>query len=138
MDTMGTHVLFEFWGCDVKFLATPRRVEEAIVEAVKATGATVVKTFVQKFGTHRDNPPAGVSGVVVLAESHLSIHTWPEYGYASVDVYTCGTCRPLEARDVLVRSFRARTVESLTIARGLSEKASLGPADSVNRLSFDN
>lgn len=117
IDTKGTHLLLEYWGCDQIALSSPRRVEEAMLEAAKATGATVLKHFFQQFETEGEGP-SGISGVVVIAESHLSIHTWPERGYAAVDAYTCGDCNPSRADRVLRRAFKADAPETMTIIRG--------------------
>lgn len=125
MDTRGTHLLLEYWGCDEAALASPKRVEEAMLEAAKATGATIVGRLFQQFHQAGDEAPGGVSGVVVIAESHLSIHTWPEKGYAAVDAYTCGDCNPARADKVLKKAFKARTREGLTISRGISPSGSI-------------
>ena len=68
--------------------------------------------------------PQGVSGVVVIEESHLSIHTWPEHGYASVDFFTCGQGQPLFAHEVLRRGLKARRVELMMIDRGMMDAES--------------
>lgn len=80
----GVHLLADLWGVDAGALNEPAALEATMVEAVRRGGATVIDSRFAQFEPH------GVSGVVLLAESHASIHTWPEHGYAAVDVYTCG------------------------------------------------
>jgi len=84
VDYLGRQVTVDFFDCDKSVLNDPEKIETIMVAAAKAGKATVVKSLFHKFN------PYGVSGVVVIAESHLAIHTWPEYGFASVDVFTCG------------------------------------------------
>ena len=80
----GIHLLADLWGVDSAALNDQQTLELTMVEAVRRGGATVIDARFARF------EPQGVSGVVLLAESHASIHTWPEHGYAAVDVYTCG------------------------------------------------
>ena len=80
---IGQHVLLDLYNCH-KDLENSQFVEEALLEAAQRAGATVVSHHFHKFS------PVGVSGVVIIQESHLTIHTWPEHNFASVDIYTCG------------------------------------------------
>jgi len=83
-----------------------------MLQAARACGATVVQTVFHSFNPH------GVSGVVVISESHLAIHTWPEYGHAAVDVFTCGdTIDPNDAVECLREGLGAREVTSQQINR---------------------
>ncbi len=84
MDTMGRHVIAELWGCDVEKLNNMSFIEQVFVNAALKAGAEVREVAFHKFAPH------GVSGVVIISESHLTIHSFPEHGYASIDVYTCG------------------------------------------------
>ena len=84
MKILGRHLVAELADCNIEFLNDLPFLEQVMKEAARISGATVVKT-----AFHRYNPQ-GLSGIVVIAESHLSIHTWPEYGYAAVDYFTCG------------------------------------------------
>src|SRR5437763_9492825 len=84
MDTQGRHVIAELDGCEPGRLADPKRIRRWLLEAAVAAGATVLADEVFDFQN------GGTSGFVLLAESHISIHTWPEHGYAAVDIYTCG------------------------------------------------
>jgi S-adenosylmethionine decarboxylase len=81
---LGTHVLLDLWGLPDRLLDDPRRLRAALVGAARAGGATVLDARFRRF------EPQGVSGVVLLAESHVALHTWPELGYAAADVFTCG------------------------------------------------
>lgn len=112
LDTTGQHLLVEYWNCNSEVLQDRDRLERIMRNAAVAAGATVVGVVFQNFA------PQGVSGVVVVEESHLSIHTWPEHGYASVDFYTCGDCRPEAARELLATELMAGAVETMTVERG--------------------
>jgi S-adenosylmethionine decarboxylase len=79
---LGRHVVFDFWGCtNLNSLVAMRKM---LKEAVKACGVTLLEVKIRTFS------PSGISGVALIAESHISIHTWPEHEYAAVDVFTCG------------------------------------------------
>ena len=84
VDYLGRQVTVDFFDCNKALLNDHKRIEAMMAGAAKAAKATVVKTIFHKFN------PYGVSGVVVISESHLAIHTWPEYGFCSIDVFTCG------------------------------------------------
>lgn len=105
-------MLVEFSGCDDAVLNDARQLGALLGEAVRAAGATPVAEVFHPFA------PQGVTGVVVLAESHLSIHTWPEARYAAVDFYTCGDTDIDRAIEVLAAGVRAQRAETLEIARG--------------------
>lgn len=81
--TLGWHALMELSECDPDRLRSVRGIRAAMLEAARLAGGTVVRSVFHAFS------PWGVSGVVVIAESHLTIHTWPEHGYAAVDVFSC-------------------------------------------------
>jgi len=84
MNALGRHILVEYYDCNLELLNDVEFVERIFVEAAEKAKATIVKSVFHKFSPH------GVSGVVVIAESHIAIHSWPEYGYAAVDIFTCG------------------------------------------------
>ena len=86
MNALGRHILVEFLNCKADVLNDVVQIEKAMVEAAQIAGATVINSTFHHFS------PYGVSGVVVIQESHLAIHTWPEYRYAAVDLFTCGDC----------------------------------------------
>lgn len=113
MDTFGQHVLVEYHGCSVEALDDEVGLEELLCRAAKAAGATVLQTVFHRFSPH------GVSGTVIIRESHLSIHTWPEAGYAAVDFYTCGLCDPSLAHTTLEEGLGATGAEVMAVHRGL-------------------
>jgi len=84
MESLGRHELVELYGCEPGVLDDEGAIRRVMLEAAASSGATVVGERFHKFS------PQGVSGVVVLAESHLAVHTWPEHGYAALDLFTCG------------------------------------------------
>ena len=84
MTALGHHLLAEFTGCDPASLADLGGVTSAMLRAAEASGATIVTHSFHHFSPH------GVSGAVIIAESHLAIHTWPEHGFAAVDFFSCG------------------------------------------------
>jgi S-adenosylmethionine decarboxylase len=113
LDTYGQHLLAEYFGCDPQVLNDPIGVEEKMRQAAVAAGANIVASAFHRFA------PQGVSGVVVIEESHLSIHTWPETGYAAVDFYTCGQCLPERSHRMLLSALRASGAEVMLVERGL-------------------
>lgn len=111
---LGRHILVEFLECCPNVLNNAKMIEEMMVDAAKKCGATVVT---QNFHTFS---PYGVSGVVIIAESHLTIHTWPEMGYAAVDLFTCGeTCDPWIAFDVMKEGLCAGKSSYSELKRGM-------------------
>ncbi len=94
----GSHILIDFWGASG--LDDIALVERTLREAAEACEATVLHVHVHEFSTN-----GGVSGVAVLAESHISVHTWPELDYAAFDVFMCGGCDPMRAVPVLRHAF---------------------------------
>ena len=116
MKTTGRHLLLELGGCDPQTLAALERIRTAMLGAADAIGATVIEETFHRFAPH------GISGVVVIAESHLTIHAWPESGYAAVDVFTCGDLDPNGATQFLVEHLGATSVHRREIARGLPEE----------------
>ncbi len=94
----GMHLLIDLWGASN--LNDPARIDAALREAATAAGATILHGHFHHF-----SPNGGVSGVLVLAESHISIHTWPERDFAAVDIFMCGACDPRRSLPVLQRAF---------------------------------
>lgn len=112
-NALGRHVLVEFYNCNPELLNELQFVENSMNAAAKACNATIVQSCFHRFMPH------GISGVVVIAESHLAIHTWPEYHYASVDLFTCGEeIDPMLAFESLKQDFQAATAEIQLIHRG--------------------
>lgn len=107
----GAHLLIDLWGAerldDIAFI------RETFEAAIEAAGATLLHIHLHHF-----TPNDGVSGVAVLAESHISIHTWPENGYAALDVFMCGRADPRKAVPVLERAFRPDRIAVKEVLRG--------------------
>lgn len=113
MKVLGRHLLVEYHGCDPEILNDLERVKKFMLEAASESGATVLDASFHYF------TPQGVSGVVVIAESHLAIHTWPEYGYAAVDIFTCGnTVDPWKAFHYLRSTLDSKETSVNEIVRG--------------------
>ena len=114
MHSLGRHLLLELYDCSSEVLNSLESVKSALVEAAKRAEATIVDVVFHEFN------PFGVSGVVVIAESHLAIHTWPEYRYAAVDIFSCGTTlKPAEAASYLVEQFGASRASCVEVKRGV-------------------
>ncbi|PLS16955.1 S-adenosylmethionine decarboxylase proenzyme [Bacillus sp. M6-12] len=113
METMGRHVISELWGCDFDKLNDINLIEQIFVDAALKSGAEVREVAFHKFA------PQGVSGVVIISESHLTIHSFPEHGYASIDVYTCGDLNPNIAADYIAEALNAQTRENIELPRGM-------------------
>lgn len=114
MKTLGRHVLAEIYGCDYEILNDKETIEKIMVESTLKTGAEVREVAFHKFS------PQGVSGVVIISESHLTIHTWPEFGYAAVDVFTCGDkVNPWEACNYMTSLLKAKDISATEVKRGI-------------------
>jgi S-adenosylmethionine decarboxylase proenzyme len=128
---LGTHTLVDLTGCDPHRLDDRDGIRDCMLEAARRSGCTIVNDTFHRFSPH------GVSGVVVIAESHLTIHTWPEFGFAAVDMFTCGTlsadaalghiCEHLGSRHTTVRSL-SRRVRQLPSQGGERPAAEPEPA----------
>jgi S-adenosylmethionine decarboxylase len=108
----GTHLLVDLWGASN--LSDPELIDRACREAALAAGATILHSHFHHF-----SPNGGVSGVVVLAESHISIHTWPERDFAAVDIFMCGGCDPYHSIPVLKTAFQPASIHLGEQRRGL-------------------
>ncbi|MDQ0430513.1 S-adenosylmethionine decarboxylase [Planomicrobium stackebrandtii] len=113
METMGRHVIAELWQCDFDKLNDMDFIEQTFVDAALKSGAEVREVAFHKFA------PQGVSGVVIISESHLTIHSFPEHGYASVDVYTCGDLDPTVAAKYIAEALGSTSSELVEIPRGM-------------------
>lgn len=121
---LGRQVLGELTFCNRERLDEISGIEQLLREAAARSGATLISVHVHRF------QPYGVSGVAILAESHLAIHTWPELGYAAVDAFTCGDhVDPMEAITTLERGLEARCTSYMTLNRGMDPSIPL-----MNRL----
>ena len=108
----GTHLIVDLW--DASRLDDPDHIETSLIKAAEAAGATVLSSDFHIF-----TPNNGVSGVIVLSESHISIHTWPERDFAAVDVFMCGGAQPMKTIGMLKKAFAPRRVGLQEIKRGL-------------------
>jgi S-adenosylmethionine decarboxylase len=114
LNALGRHLLLELFDCDLDAINNVETVKGTLIEAAKRAQATIVDVVFHEFN------PFGVSGVVVIAESHLSIHTWPEYRYAAVDIFSCGDIlQPEIAASYLVEQFGAERTSVVEMQRGL-------------------
>lgn len=111
--TKSIHILAEFWECDGSILDDEVSLREHMTRAAEEAGATPLNTYSRRF------EPTGVTVIVAVAESHLSIHTWPGQGYAALDVFTCGdTCQPKKAIEYLRGVLLPLFMNMATINRG--------------------
>ncbi len=116
MRVLGQHILAELYGCNSEILNDIDLIKKYMEEAAEKSNATIVNSAFHRFSPH------GVSGVVVIAESHLAIHTWPEYSYAAVDLFTCGSSvDPWKAFEVLKHRFQAMESVTKEMKRGLPD-----------------
>lgn len=115
MHTVGRHLIAEYYGCDCSLLNEPEAIRQRMLEAADRIRVTVVGELFHQYS------PQGVSGTVVIAESHLSIHTWPEKGYAAVDIFTCGGLDPRPGFELLGRTLLADSVRMQEIVRGTTD-----------------
>ena len=100
--------------CNPEILKSLKKVRNALVSAAKEAKATIVDISFHEFN------PFGISGVVVIAESHLTVHTWPEYGYAAIDIFTCGdVIKPEVAASYLIRQFESKSPSIVEMKRGI-------------------
>lgn len=110
----GTHLIVDMWGAS--HLDDEGHLRRAMIDAAEAAGATLLHIHLHLF-----TPYNGVTGVAVLAESHISVHTWPEKGYAAFDIFMCGDAEPQRAADVLVAALGPARTEFREIRRGIEE-----------------
>ena len=121
--TLGTQLIGDLYECSAELLNDVGRVEEILLGAARIVNATILSTSFHSF------TPQGVSGVVVIAESHLAIHTWPEHGYAAVDVFTCGNLDYKRALDFIKASFETGKCDLHKVYRGSSSRLEVCYAD---------
>ena len=114
MRVLSHHTLLEFYGCDATRLEHSREVKKLLCDSVRLGGGTIVKALFHNFS------PYGVSGVVVITESHVTIHTWPEHAYAAVDIFSCSQKLDHKAiRTRLKAALDSRRVTGRTFRRGV-------------------
>jgi len=114
LTALGKHMLLELKDCDAGLLNDMEYLREALNTVAILIGATVIKDSFYQFS------PQGISGVVIIAESHISIHTWPEFCYAAVDVFTCGeVIEPAKAVKPLAEKLKAKSTSYIELKRGV-------------------
>ena len=122
MNALGTHMLLDLKECNPKFLDDIHYIKQSLIGAANEAGATIVGETFHKFS------PLGVTGVVAIAESHLCIHTWPEYAYAAVDIFTCGDeFKPRKAAQLIIDRLECVDPEIKEIERGLIPSLTITP-----------
>ena len=117
---LGKHILLELYGCNTSIINDVGQLKTYMNEAAEKSGATILESRFHLFS------PYGVSGVVIIAESHLTIHTWPEHDYAAVDFFTCGDIDPLIAVDYLKEKLESQSHQTKEFSRGI-----LNPSNNV-------
>jgi S-adenosylmethionine decarboxylase len=110
----GQHLLADLHGIEPGLLRSAADIDAMLRSAAIAAGATVLHSHFHSFGEGQ-----GITGVVLLAESHISIHTWPEYGFAAADIFMCGGSRPQRALDLIKDALQPATAAIRTIERGV-------------------
>lgn len=125
MGHLGRHFLAEFYNCSREILNDKNSIADIMTKAVEASKATVIKPFFHQFS------PQGISGIIVIAESHLAIHTWPEFRFAAVDLFSCGDFDFTEALRFIRDNLAAEKYSILSIKRGIGvNSTSVIPVDS--------
>lgn len=115
----GKHVIVDFWTeIDSPILSNEQTIKESFITAAEVAGATVLGSNWHHFGEG-----CGITGVVMLSESHMSIHTWPELGLATIDVYMCGKCEPMDSISVLEGYFKPNRTTINELYRGVTGSA---------------
>ncbi len=112
MKQVGTHLVVDAWQSPGDLLNDPERIRRALIDAISAGGATLIDLCVHQFSPH------GVTATATLAESHIAIHTWPEYGYFAADLFFCGAGNPERAMQLLQTALEAKQVIMREIPRG--------------------
>ncbi len=111
---LGIHVILDLYECNPKILNDKERIEEILVNAAETANATILDKRFHEFS------PQGVTGIIVISESHITIHTWPEHFYASVDIYTCGnSADPLKAAKYIIKELECKKPIMMKIDRGI-------------------
>ncbi|MBQ4811780.1 adenosylmethionine decarboxylase [Pseudoalteromonas luteoviolacea] len=108
---LGQHIIVDIF--DASNLVGEKRIEDMMIECAHAANATILKTHIHPFETN-----GGVSGMIILAESHISIHTWPEFSFAAMDIFMCGDAQPELCLPVIERYFQPGNMVVNTLTRG--------------------
>ena len=122
MDALGTHLLLDLKECNSKLLDDMQYLRQIMISVANEAGATVVGEKFHKFSPH------GVTGIVAIAESHICLHTWPEYNYAAVDIFSCGSVfKPHMAAELIVKHLQSGIPEITEVRRGLLTEMTTAP-----------
>lgn len=114
VQSLGNHLIIELYECHRDVINDAQMVEEKLKEAVRVSGANMVQSVIHEFNPH------GISGVIVIEESHFSVHTWPEYGYCALDIFTCGDEIDYHsALQYLKSEFQAQSMAVTELKRGM-------------------
>lgn len=113
MNSLGRHLLIELHGCEPSILDDSDTVKDLLIRAASLMCVTVLGVLTHRF------EPQGVTAIVMIAESHLSIHTWPEYGYAAVDIFTCNGEIPDQVQSCIAEVLKASQVHAVEVKRGI-------------------
>lgn len=123
MKALGRQILVEYYDCNADVINDVAQVENILLTATRAAKASIISHNFHKFSPH------GISGTVVIAESHVAIHTWPEYNYAAVDIFTCGeTIDPWIIQEFIKEAFFSKNISSIEMKRGLFK---VGPGEEL-------
>ena len=118
MNALGIHVMLELKGCNPQLLDDLPYIKDVMIKAADGVGAQILSESFHQFY------PQGVTGIVAIAESHLCIHTWPEYAYAAADIFTCGTSiKPQEAAQYIIDQLESQEPSIVELKRGLAPLA---------------
>ncbi|MCH8745459.1 MAG: adenosylmethionine decarboxylase [Chloroflexi bacterium] len=121
MNVLGKHLLLELKECNPQLLNDLDYIRNSLLRAAEDLGVHVVGESFHQFS------PQGVTGILSIAESHISIHTWPEYGYAAADIFTCGSSfQPLQAAEILIEQLESKDQDITEVPRGLLIKSPAG------------
>lgn len=116
---LGKHLICEAYGVNPEVLKDLEFLRRTLRQIAEATGSTILGEFFHKFETNGE----GVTGVIAIAESHISIHTWPEYGYAAIDIFTCGErINPWKGLEVAKAALKPARIHTSEITRGIIEE----------------
>jgi S-adenosylmethionine decarboxylase len=133
MYTLGRHIIVECSGCSPDVLNDLDAVRTILTDAAVAAKAEVRERAFHRFS------PQGVSGVIVISESHLSVHTWPEFGYAALDIYTCGEhTLPWVACQQVAKAFGATSVQAILVRRGIESRENRFSQEIISLEDFDD
>lgn len=114
--SLGKHALVEFYRCSPQILNNADALEEIVLRALKTAGTSVINSFFHKFSPH------GITGIIIIAESHFAIHTWPEFRYAAVDLFTCGdSIDNLRAMELIKDEIQSGHYSLMEISRGFMD-----------------